>query len=49
MLHLRFSLCRMFAIFPPKKGLDKKTKDLLKKKMTYIHQISNLFNEKIQI
>jgi hypothetical protein len=49
MLHLRFSLCRIFAIFPPKKGLDKITKDLLIKKMTYIHQISNFFNKKIQI
>lgn len=49
MLHLRFSVCQIFAIFPQKKGLDKTTKDVLKKKMTYIHQISNLFNKKIQI
>jgi hypothetical protein len=49
MLQLHFSLCRIFAIFPKKKGPDKTTKDVLKKKMTYIHQISNLFNKKIQI
>jgi hypothetical protein len=32
MLHLRYSLCRIFAISPPKKGLDKKNKGSFEEK-----------------